>query len=156
MDNLPGPLRESLRYVAEAMRGAHDPWWIIASAAMALHGASPIDVADVDLLASERDAEALIAALGIAQPPPAISPRFRSAIFVRWEEPPLPVEIMAGFEVHSPNGWHMIRPKSRVAVDCGDIRLFVPDVPELIAQCHRYGRDKDRQRATLLQRLIAE
>ena len=150
---LPDPLRESLALVADAMRAARDPWWIIASAAMALHDAHPIHVADVDLLTSERDAAALIATLGLQPAPPGGSAQFRSALFARWLAPPLPVEIMAGFQVHTPDGWHKVLPVSRHAVRLDGGVLFVPSADELIAHCRLFGRPKDEQRATILQRL---
>lgn len=150
---LPDPLRESLALVADAMRAARDPWWIIASAAMALHGAHPIHVADIDLLTSERDADALVAAIGLTPAPPDDSDRFRSARFARWTLPPLPVEIMAGFQVHTPDGWHSVLPATRHPVPLDGRVLFVPSADELIAHCRLFGRPKDEQRATILQRL---
>ncbi len=150
---LPDPLRESLALVADAMRAASDPWWIIASAAMALHGAHPIHVADIDLLASERDTAALIAALSLQPAPPGGAPQFRSALFARWLAPPLPVEIMAGFEVHTPDGWRPVRPATRLARPLGERMLFVPCAAELIEHCRLFGRPKDEQRAALMQRL---
>jgi hypothetical protein len=150
---LPDPLRESLADVADAMRAARDPWWIIASAAMALHGAHPIHTADVDLLTSERDAAALIATLGLQPAPPGGSARFRSALFARWLAPPLAVEIMAGFQVRTTDAWHRVWPASRHAIPLGERVLFVPSVEELIEHCRLFGRTKDEQRATILQRL---
>ncbi len=151
---LPEPLRESLAQVADAMRAARDPWWVIASAAMALHGAHPIQVADVDLLASERDAEALIATLGLVPAQLGGTPLFRSALFARWETPPLPVEIMAGFAVHTADGWIPVRPATRLEKRIDGRRLFVPSADELIAHCRLFGRPKDEERAALMQRFV--
>eukprot|EP01042_Synura_sphagnicola_P034499 gene34499-44255_t len=53
--SLPAPLIETLASVAAIMETAQEPWWIIASAAAALHGAKPITVADVDVLLSVED-----------------------------------------------------------------------------------------------------
>lgn len=151
---LSGDLHESLLRVADAMRAAGDPWWVIASAAMALHGAHPIEVADIDLLTSERDAERLIAALGIAPEPPGGTPLFRSALFARWTDPPVPVEIMAGFQVHTPQGWHSVRPATRIAHMLGGRALFIPSAEEVLDHCRLFDRPKDRERAALMQRLI--
>ncbi len=150
---LPLPLTDTLRKVAHVMQDARDPWWIIASAAMALHGARPIDCADVDLLTSKRDAEALLATLRIDAAPTGGTARFRSRIFARWEAPALPVEIMAEFEVRAGDGWHIVRPVSRLAKQIGNTTLFVPSVDELLAHCRLFGRPKDEQRAAVLQRL---
>jgi hypothetical protein len=149
---IPDALRRTLIAVAEAMRPARDPWWIIASGAMALHGA-PVEVADVDLLTSERDGRALTESLGLS---PGCSPgtdRFRSDIFARWDGLPLPVEIMAGFRVRTAEGWHPVRPATRVAKSIGNATLYAPAVAELIAHCALFDRPKDHARAAILQRL---
>ncbi|MDH7639857.1 hypothetical protein [Sphingomonas oryzagri] len=133
------------------MASARDSWWIIASAAAVLHGAD-IDVSDVDLLVSPRDGEALLAGLGDLGAP-APSDRFRSDLFGRWDGPPLPVDIMAGFHALGSAGWQPIWPATRIAIPLGDAILFVPDIPELIAHCRLFGRPKDLARAAILQRL---
>jgi len=144
-------LRTTLLTVAQAMATARDSWWIIASAAAALHGAD-IKVADVDLLVSLRDGEALLARLGPTYAP-APSDRFRSDLFGCWTGAPLPVDIMAGFHVLDADGWQEIRPATRIAVPLGDAALYTPSIPELIEHCHLFGRPKDLARAAILQRL---
>jgi len=59
----------SLEAVAEVMENAQDPWWIIASAAVALHGADPGPVGDVDVLLSLSDARRIIQTIGLALQP---------------------------------------------------------------------------------------
>ena len=148
-------LRATLIGLAAVMADARDPWWIIASAAMALHGA-PVEVGDVDLLASERDARTLLARLDIANASAPGTDRFRSAIFARCDALPVPVEIMADFHVRGPDGWQPLAPRSRVMIAVEDARLPVPSVAELIDHCRCFGRPKDAERAALLQRLAAE
>jgi hypothetical protein len=137
--------------VAEAMRPARDPWWIIASSAMALHGA-PVEVADVDLLTSVDDARTLAESLGLPIDPTTGTERFRSDIFACWSGPPLPVEIMAGFRVRTAGGWQAILPATRIARSLGSAILYVPAIDELIAHCALFDRPKDRARAAILQR----
>jgi hypothetical protein len=144
-------LRETLLAVAGAMASARDSWWIIASAAAVLHGAD-INVSDVDLLVSPRDGEALLARLGPTGGPTP-SDRFRSDLFGRWDDLSLPVDIMAGFHALGSAGWQPIWPTTRVAIPLGDTRLFVPEIPELVAHCRLFGRPKDIARAAILQRL---
>ena len=148
-------LHQTLLTTAALMRDAQDDWWIIASAAMALHGAAPIEVADVDLLTSERDGHALLGALDLPFVPPVATDRFRSALFARWDGAPVPIEIMAGFHVRSGDGWRPIVPTTRIAMPVGEATLFVPSIDELIAHCRLYGRPKDARRAAILQRLRA-
>lgn len=80
-------LRETLVMVAEAMRDARDPWWVIASAAVALHGVGLVEVGDVDLVTSVADARRLMDALGITPIEDGASSLFRSTLFGRWESP---------------------------------------------------------------------
>jgi hypothetical protein len=144
-------LRSTLLTIAAAMRDARDSWWIIAGAAARLHGAD-MPVSDVDLLVSPGDGEALLARLGPTGAP-APSDRFRSDLFACWTAPPLPVDIMAGFQVLGPAGWQPIRPATRIARPIGGAILHVPSIPELIAHCALFDRPKDHARAAILQRL---
>jgi hypothetical protein len=143
-------LRETLAMVGAAMRGARDDWWIIASAAVALHGAEPVAVADVDLLTSAQDAHGLAARLGLAVAPGIATDLFRSDVFGRWRAPPLEVEIMAGLHVRSGAGWTAVAPATRERIDVEGRAVFVPSRRELQQMLLMFGRPKDRQRARLL------
>jgi hypothetical protein len=61
----PSDLRQTLVMMIDAVRDAQDPWWGISSAAVALHGVTPIEVRDVDVLMSVGDAQQLMDALGV-------------------------------------------------------------------------------------------
>jgi hypothetical protein len=148
-------LGATLIELAAQMVGALDPWWVIASAAMALHGA-PVEVGDVDLLASERDARALLARLGIVALSAPGTDRFRSTVFARWDTLRMPVEVMADFHVRGPAGWQLLVPETRMTIAIDGVLLPVPSIDELIDHCRLYGRPKDSERAALLQRLAAE
>ena len=136
--------------LAPALAGMADDWWVISGAAVALHGVADLDVADVDLLVSLRDAERLAGKLGIALAPGRPSDLFRSALFGRWLLPPLPVEIMAGFQVRSGGGWSEVWPATCEAVMVGGAAVFVPSREELREMLLGFGRPKDRARARLL------
>lgn len=107
------------------MASASDDWWIIGSAAVALHGAAPVTVADIDVLCSERDARAVVA---------------------RWTGLPLAVEFMAGFRVRGAVVALTTRELVRVA---GGV-VAVPSREELRALLVSFGREKDLVRAGLL------
>jgi hypothetical protein len=126
------------------MAGARDPWWVIGSAAMALHGA-PVEAADIDLLVSVGDAERLFA---LAAGPP--SDRFRSARFGTFQAGTMTVEVMAGFELFVGGAWHDVRPPTREALRVGDAWLYTPGVQGLIDLCRAFDRPKDRERTALL------
>lgn len=138
-------LTAALEQVAAATARTRDPWWIIGSAAAALHGA-PTTVADIDMLMSERDAAALLAAHGKAPAPGVPDGRFRSQVFGRVRLGGMAVEVMAGLAVFDGAGWRRIEPGTRLLVQ----GVFVPDRGELIAILHAFGLPKDLARAALL------
>ncbi|KQN93904.1 hypothetical protein ASE95_03120 [Sphingomonas sp. Leaf231] len=140
-------LDAALSQVAAAWRFARDPWWVIGSAAVWLHGVATT-VADIDVLASARDAEAMIAAWPGAVTTGAAGARFRSHPFARLDGAALPVEVMADLEVRVDRRWQSVRPLTRVA--CRGV--FVPDRAELATILRRFGRAKDLGRAAALDR----
>lgn len=136
--------------MADALEGARDPWWVIGSAAAALHGAKVSVTSDVDLLMSVADATRLLRTLNAPLHCRESSSLFRSAVIGCWTQPPLPVEIMGGFEVAANNGWESVWPQSRKPVDVRGRRLFIPSAGELKAMLVKFGRPKDLARARLL------
>ncbi|RZL69985.1 MAG: hypothetical protein EOP66_17070 [Sphingomonas sp.] len=143
-------LRETLVMTADAMRDAHDPWWVISSAAVALHGVAPIEVGDVDVLMSVGDARRAMDGLGVVPTKDRASSLFRSTLFGRWETPPLVVEIMAGFHVATGSGWTEVLPRTRVPIFVDERVVYVPDRAELAEMLRLFGRPKDLERARLL------
>jgi hypothetical protein len=131
--------------VAAAAAAARDPWWIIGSAAMALHGVAVLEVADVDLLMSRRDSAALLRSKGVEPAPGEAGGRFRSDVFGRWSAGAYVVEVMGGFHV---DGRELV-PATRVARGA----FYVPSVDELIVMCGLFARPKDEERASLLRGL---
>jgi hypothetical protein len=145
------PLRTTLRAVAELMTAAREPWWIIAGAAAALHGALGA-VKDVDVLLGEEDAMRLLPVLGLTPAPGPASDRFRSVLFARWAMPPVPVEFMAGFGMNTVHGWHDVAFTTRERLEIDGRALFVPTTDELIDHLRMLGRPKDLARIRLLER----
>ena len=136
-------LRQSLAMTAQAAAHARDPWWIIGSAAVTLHGAHVPDIKDVDVLMTATDAEQVLRRLELRSCPPTSSTLFRSSVFGTWSAPPLPVEIMGDLSLATSEGWCPVRPISREAVTVEGHRLFVPSAGELIAMLRSFGRPKD-------------
>ena len=149
---LPVDLRETLAMTADALEGAQDRWWVVSSAAVALHGVTPVEVGDVDVLMSIADARRLLDRLGVVPIEDGASPLFRSAVFARWETPPLIVEIMAGFQVATSAGWTEVLPRTRVPISVGERVVYVPDRAELADMLALFGRPKDMERVRLLSR----
>lgn len=135
----------ALAAVAGVMRDARDPWWVIGSAAVALHGAVT-DVADIDLLVSERDAIDAVTRLGLTADKADPHPLFRSRIFARWTRPDRSVDIMGGFAICQHGVWRNVMPATRISV--GDV--YLPDRTELMTILTRFGRAKDLERRRLL------
>ena len=150
MASLPEALRRALEMVADLAAPAADPWWIIASAAVALHGAPIEDVRDVDLLMSEEDARRTLVRAGVEPRSGQGTDRFRSAVFGTWLGAPVPIEIFGGFEMAGAAGWTRVRPETREPVTVGGKVLFVPSAAELRAMLLGFGRPKDLARAELL------
>lgn len=153
--SLPAPLIETLGSVAAIMEEARDPWWIIASAAAALHGAKPITVADVDVLLSVEDIGRILPRIGIEPYPAPPNPLFRSDVLAKWQAPPVPVDLMAGFEHRVGDAWRAIWPATRQAVSIGPATVYVPERDELRHIIAGFGRPKDLERARLLAELTS-
>ena len=147
--NIPPALQTTLMAVADRVAAAQDPWWIIASAAAALHGAA-VEVADVDLLMSVRDARRILATAGVEAAEGARSERFHSQVFGRIRGLPLDLEIMADFSVCADGAWRRVVPTTREVVVVGGTTLFIPGKAELQSLLRMIGRPKDLLRASLL------
>ncbi|RGP41082.1 hypothetical protein BPTFM16_01378 [Altererythrobacter insulae] len=140
----------TLHLLAEAMERLRDPWWIIGSAAVALHGGDPGIIADIDVLVSRRDLDALYNTLPLTNTPDTSKQIFTSELFGLWSAPALDVEFMAGLKVQSGSDRQNVEPLTREAVTIGDAFLFVPERQELIAILHSFGREKDLMRVATL------
>ncbi|WP_309661126.1 hypothetical protein [Sphingomonas sp.] len=136
--------------VADLCIPAADPWRIIPSAAVALHGALVDDVRDVDLLMSGRDARATLLRVGVQPAAGQATDLFRSAVFGAWDGPPLSVELFGDFDLAGPDGWSRVAPQTREPVAIGARTLFVPSADELTQMLTSFGRPKERARARLL------
>ena len=147
---LASDLRETLVMTADAMRDARDPWWVISSAAVALHGVVPIEVGDVDVLMSLGDARRVMDGLGVVPIKDGASSLFRSTLFGRWESPPLVVEVMAAFHVATSAGWTEVLPRTRLSLPLDGRVVYVPDRAELVGILRMFGRPKDLERVRLL------
>lgn len=143
-------LSTTLCSVAEVMASFPEGWWIIGSAAVALHGIDAGWVHDVDLLIDARLGDAVLDRLGVAPiilPP---DPLFRSTMFARWDATPVPVEVMAGFQVATTGHWQPVELHTRQRIDMAKRPLFVPDRQELLGLFCAFGRTKDAPRIQAL------
>ncbi len=147
---LSADLRLTLVMTADALARAQEPWWVISSAAVALHGVTPVEVGDVDVLMSVIDARRAMDQLGVAPIEDGASALFRSTLFGQWESPPLVVEIMAGFHVATSSGWTKVLPRTRVPIFVDERVVYVPDRAELADMLRLFGRPKDLERVRLL------
>ena len=131
-----------------------EPWCVIGSAGARMLGAD-VGVADVDVLVSRADADALMARWADRRDTghaPADGDRFRSH-FARFRFPGLPVEVMGGLELDAGDGWQPVSPGKLVLVGLQGLAVPVPALDEQIRIFESFGRDKDRARAAALRKL---
>jgi hypothetical protein len=131
-----------------------DPWAVIGSAAARVIGAD-VSVADVDVLTSVRDAEALqvhwaarLQSIDMTRG----AETFRSH-FARFSFPGLSVEIMGGLEVFAQGAWTPVDIGQIVIVDLHGVAVPVPTLAEQIRILQSFGRPKDWRRAARLKTL---
>jgi len=139
-------LEETLAEVGDLAADASEPWWIIGSAAVALHGARVANVRDIDLMMSRADARHFLERVGVLSTPDTGHPKFRSEVFGTWRRPPLPVEIFAGFSLTDSEGWRPVLLQTRQAVSVAGRTLYVPSKDELRELLLSFGRPKDLER----------
>jgi hypothetical protein len=140
-------LAEALNLIADAAPAFEDEWWILGSAAAALSGADILEVRDVDLLLSERDARDLLARWSERRTEAvATSDQFRSTVFARFEDAPLPIDVFGEFEMRVRGDWRRIHPLTRERRGA----VFTPSVAEQIAILEAMDRDKDKARIAAL------
>jgi hypothetical protein len=131
-----------------------EPWCVIGSAAALLVGAE-VGVADVDVLLSRNDADALMALWADRRESvyePANPERFRSH-FARFRFPGLPVEVMGGLELNQGEGWTPVKAGRLTLAGLNGLAVPVPSVDDQIRILESFGREKDHQRAALLRKL---
>ncbi|HXD38522.1 MAG TPA: hypothetical protein VN624_17830 [Rhodanobacter sp.] len=131
-----------------------DPWCLIGSTAALLLGAE-VSVADVDVLTSRADAQALMAAWAERrEPAPSLadSRKFRSH-FARFRFPGAPVEVMGALEWHADDGWQTVHPGRLVLVGVNGLAVPVPCIDDQIRLLQSFGRDKDHRRIAALRAL---
>jgi len=129
-----------------------DPWWLIGSAALQLAGEGNTFPHDIDVLTSERDADAFIARHGDLLDhgyQPADDMRFRSR-FARFVFCPLPVELMGGLQVSHEGAWEPVRIEATRMIDCGGHAVAVPTLAEQLRLFEWFGRSKDLDKARSL------
>jgi hypothetical protein len=140
-------LLDGLAQLKALLRDAEQPWWIIGSVAVALHGRDPGPIRDVDVVLGHADAARLLSRLDLPNLAASGDALFRSDLFARWTEPSVEVELMAGLQVKTGRRWKPLVIRSREEVADG---LFVPSREELRAILRSFGREKDLQRAATL------
>jgi hypothetical protein len=140
---LDAALEDGLARIARLLRDAKEPWWIIGSVAVALHGGRPGQIRDIDVLLGHID----FLQLGLSNLVPTRDAVFSSDLFTQWMEAAVKIELMAGLKVKRGGRWKPISVQTREEVRPG---LFVPSRDELRAILISFGREKDLQRAATL------
>jgi hypothetical protein len=149
----PPGMAETLDRIAPDLHALGEPWWLIGSAAMVLHGVALAAIDDVDILTTPAGALALAAQWGIEPTTPGPSEKFDSEVFFQRSDTPLAVEVMAGFRVKAAGRWIAVLPKTREALAAPGGPWFAPSRAELLDMLALFGRAQDLTRATLLSAL---
>lgn len=130
------------------------PWCLIGSTAALLLGAK-VRVADVDVLTSRADAEALMAHWSARRASVSVladSDRFRSH-FARFCFPGMAVEVMGALELHVGDQWQLVEPGRLVLAGLNGLAVPVPCIEDQLRLFESFGRPKDLLRATALRAL---
>ena len=146
-------LDETLQRLSADLDTLDDDWWLIGSAALALNGVELASVGDVDLLTTPAAARRLAQRWGCQLNAPGASGLFRSNVYFQRTASPLPVDVMAGFQVNSGGAWRPVWPKTRVAIHALGGTYYTPSRAELLDLLLLFDRPKDRERAALLRAL---
>jgi len=145
--------RAALCKVAAALASANDPWWIIGSAAVALHGADPGEVGDLDVIVSVRDIEALHALGNLTFVDERSRDHFNSEKFGRCTIGDVEVEFFANLKVSAAGKWHLVSFDHADIIRCEGEDIRVPKRKDLIDLLELFGRDKDLRRAAALRNI---
>lgn len=119
------------------------PWWIIGGAATALMTSDFSDVHDVDVLLAPQDAQRLIAALDLVDGSDGGTGRFKSEVYGTWSAPPLPIDLLGGFQVKVGNKWTPIVPTTRCPCLTPAGTVFLPSIDEQMEITKLLGRPRD-------------
>ena len=134
-------LEETLAEIVRISPRFQDDWWVIGSAAIALAGVA-IEVPDVDLLLSERDARGLLTDWALPKNAADGQDRFRS-VYGEHTGTPIPIEVMGRLEVSIEGRWVPIAPNTRERIDAGGGAVYTPDVADQLALLLMFRRPKD-------------
>ncbi len=101
----------ALARVTQILAPARSPWWVIAGAAVALHGVPGWMVDDIDVLIDADDFGLVTAAPEVWSRNPGHSDRFRSTQYATAVVADTHVEFMAGLTVRRRGDWVPVVPK---------------------------------------------
>lgn len=128
-----------------------DPWCLIGSTAALLLGAQ-VNVADVDVLTSRADADALMATWAEQRESGAVAAddqRFRSR-FARFRFRYMLVEVMGALELKTAGNWRAVKPGRLVLAGVNGLAVPVPSIDDQIRLLEAFGRTKDAPRVAAL------
>lgn len=138
--------------LAPALAGLNEPWCVIGSAAMLIAGAPVADCPDLDIMTTERGAEALEAAWEARRDrayAPGGAELFRSR-FSTYDFPAGRVEVMGDLLLLREGAWERVAMPSAVVEVFAGAAVNVPTRQGQIDLFRLFGRPKDLAKARLL------
>jgi hypothetical protein len=151
----PAELAVLLNRLAPHLDELMEPWAVIGSAALIVSGAPWPQCADLDILTTEVGAETLERhwadwRQGHYAPDP--KGPFRSR-FSRYDFSPGAVEVMGGLRVRKAGAWKPVRVRELTRFEFEGRQWPTPSHADQLRILKLFGRDKDLEKAALIERL---
>ena len=119
---------------------------------MALHGLGEGPVADIDIILSGPAAADLCQRYAWQNHADGASLLFRSDTLLRPDFGPVPVEVLGNFRIWDGSAWIAVEPNGPTDIRVGSQIVCLPTRERLAEIFRLCGREKDLQRAALIER----
>jgi len=141
---------QAFEQLFELMQGAHNPWWVIGPAAVALHGADVGGLKHIDVLVSPGDARRISDLMTCRKFRRQGTPLLRARSTLETALGEVPAEFHSWLEVRSGGDWRPLALQSRVPIEVGEALMPVPARDELVEMLSLYGTGADHKLAARL------
>ena len=138
------------------MRLLKDNFYLIGSAALSLSGIKLDKISDIDILVSDRDADFLMAAWEnrlMKEHTTKDDDLFYSK-FARYKFPFLDIEMMGELKVNIHGIWERVEIKENESIALEGLEIRVPTLSEQKRILQLFGREKDKKRIKLIDKIL--
>lgn len=141
----------TLEVAAAYLNEAGVAWMVFGGAAMALHGFGEDPVADIDIILTGPAAADLCQRHAWQNHADGASLFFRSDTLLRPDFGPVPVELLGNFRIWDGSAWIAVEPNGATDLKVGSQIVYLPTREQLAKIFRLCGREKDLQRAALIE-----